>query len=63
MPGNAHIWGIYVSEGGLDHPFEWYITETVIYHQPKLTQQEPPGPASRRRAAAAPPGRMTNPGI
>jgi hypothetical protein len=58
MPGNGRIWGFYVSD---DHPFEWYITETVIYHQSKLTQQEPSGPASRRRAAAAPPGRMTNP--
>jgi hypothetical protein len=50
-------------EGGLDHPLEWYITETAIYHQSKLTQQEPSRPASRRRAAAAPPDRMTNPGI
>jgi hypothetical protein len=33
MPGNRLIWGITVSEGGLEHPFEWYITETVIYHQ------------------------------
>ena len=32
------MWGIHVSEGGLEHPFEWYITETVIHHQPKLTQ-------------------------
>ena len=50
----------YVSEG-LEHPFEWYITETVIYHQPKVTRQGPPRPASRRRIAAAPPGRMTSP--
>jgi hypothetical protein len=42
---------------------EWYITETVIYHQSKLTQQEPSGSASRRRATAAPPDRMTNPSI
>jgi hypothetical protein len=34
-----------VSEGGLEHPFEWYITETVIYHQPKLTRRKPAGPA------------------
>ena len=55
MPRNGLIWGNYVSEG-LEHPFEWYITETVIYHQPKVTRQGPPGPASRRRIAAAPPG-------
>jgi hypothetical protein len=42
---------------------EWYITETVIYHQSKLIQQEPSGSASRRRATAAPPDRMTNPSI
>ena len=41
---------------GLERPLEWYITETVIYHQPKLTRQGPPGSASRRRIAAAPPG-------
>jgi hypothetical protein len=35
----------------------------VIYHQSKLTQQEPSGSASRRRATAAPPDRMTNPSI
>ena len=46
-----------VSERGLEHPFGWYITETVIYHQPKLTRQGPPGSAFRRRIAAAPPGR------
>jgi hypothetical protein len=26
-----------VSEGGLDPRAGWYITETVIYHQSKLT--------------------------
>jgi hypothetical protein len=51
----------WVSEGGLEHPFEWYITETVIYHQSKLTRQGPSGRAFRGRAAAAPPDRMTNP--
>ena len=30
-------WENPVSEGGLEHPFEWYITETVIYHHYKLT--------------------------
>ena len=33
-----------MSEGGLEHPFEWHITETVIHHQPKLTRQGPAGP-------------------
>ena len=47
---------VLVSEGGLEHPFGWYITETVIHHQPKLTRQGPPGSAFRRRIAAAPPG-------
>ncbi len=28
-----------VSEGGLEPPFEWYITETVIHHQYKLTHR------------------------
>ena len=31
------------AEGGLEHPLKWYITETVIYHQPKPTRQGPPG--------------------
>jgi hypothetical protein len=35
----------WVSEGGLEHPFEWYITETVIYHQSKLTRRKSAGPA------------------
>jgi len=30
-----------VSEGGLEHPFEWYVTETVIHHHYKLTQPRP----------------------
>jgi hypothetical protein len=60
MPGNGQIWGITESEG-LEHPFEWYITETVIYHQSKLTREGPSGRAFRGRAAAAPPDRMTNP--
>jgi hypothetical protein len=33
--------GIYVSEG-LEHPFEWYITEMVIYHHYKLTHRGQP---------------------
>ena len=45
-----------VSEGGLDPRSWWYIPKRGIYHQPKLTRQGPPGPASRRRIAAAPPG-------
>ena len=28
--------------GGLEHPFEWYITVTVIYHQYKLTRRRQP---------------------
>jgi len=47
--------------GGLEHPLEWYITETVIHHQPKLTRQGPPGPAFRRRIARRRPGSMTSP--
>ena len=39
----------------------WYITETVIYHQSKLTRQGPPGSASHKRIAAPPPDRMTSP--
>ena len=27
-----------VSEGGLEHPFRWYIPESGIHHQPKLTR-------------------------
>ena len=30
-----------VSEGGLGPRSWWYITETVIYHQPKLTRPRP----------------------
>ena len=30
---------VLVSEGGLEPPRRWYITESVIYHQSKLTQQ------------------------
>ena len=53
--------GNYCVRGGLEHPFEWYITETVIYHQSKLKGQGPSGRAFRGRAAAAPPDRMTSP--
>ena len=28
---------------GLERPLEWYITETVIHHQPKLTRLRRPG--------------------
>jgi hypothetical protein len=35
-----------VSEGGLEPPYRWYITGSVIYHQPKLTQDEAPGPGN-----------------
>ena len=31
-------WENSVSEGGLGPRSWWHITETVIYHQPKLTQ-------------------------
>ena len=51
-------WG-FTSAGGLGPVPRCCITETVIYHPSKLTQQEPSGPASRRRAAAALPDRMT----
>jgi hypothetical protein len=44
-----------VSEG-LDPRSWWYIPESGIHHQPKLTRQGPPGSAFRRRIAAAPPG-------
>jgi hypothetical protein len=54
-------WENAVSEGGLGPVPEWYITETVIYHQPKLTRQGPPGPAFRRRIARRRPGSMTSP--
>ena len=57
----ALTWGNKVSEGGLEPRSGWYITETVIYHQSKLTRQRPPGSASRRRIAAPPPDRMTSP--
>jgi len=46
-----------VSEGGLEHPFEWYITETVIYHRSKLTRQGPSGagiPRASSGGAAGP---------
>jgi len=45
-------WENSVSEGGLDPRRWWYIPELGIHHQPKLTQQEPPGSAFRRRIAA-----------
>ena len=45
-----------VSEGGLEPLSWWYIPESGIHHQPKLTRQGPPGSAFRRRIAAAPPG-------
>ena len=45
-----------MSEGGLEHLSWWYIPESGIHHQPKLTRQGPPGSAFRRRIAAAPPG-------
>jgi hypothetical protein len=51
----------WVSEGGLDPLSWWYIPESGIYHQSKLTRQGPSGRAFRGRAAAAPPDRMTNP--
>jgi len=41
MPVNGRSWGFNVSEGGLEHPFEWYITETVIHHHYKLTRPRP----------------------
>jgi hypothetical protein len=34
-----------VSEGGLGPRSWWYITETVIYHQSKITRNGAPGPA------------------
>jgi len=41
MSDLGEISPVWVSEGGLEHPFEWYITETVIYHHYKLTQPRP----------------------
>jgi hypothetical protein len=41
MPVNGRSWGFNVSEGGLEPPFGWYTTESVVYHQSKLTQQGP----------------------
>ncbi len=55
MPVNGRSWGFNVSEG-LEPPSWWYIPESGIHHQPKVTRQGPPGSASRRRIAAAPPG-------
>jgi len=45
-----------VSEG-LDPRSWWYIPESGIYHQSKLTRKEPAGPAIRRRKEAAAPAR------
>ena len=53
--------GNYCVRGGLDPRSGWYITETVIYHQSKLTRHGPPGSASHKRIAAPPPDRMTSP--
>ena len=36
---------VFVSEGVLDPRSGWYITETVIYHQSKITRNGAPGPA------------------
>jgi len=51
----------FVSEGGLEPPRRWYIPESGIYHQSKLTQQgRPPrhfaGQERRRCRAAQRPG-------
>ena len=43
-PETGGYWGITVSEGGLEPRSWWYIPESGIYHQSKLTQQGPPGP-------------------
>ena len=56
MPVLREISRVWVSEGGLEHLSWWYIPESGIHHQPKLTRQGPPGSAFRRRIAAAPPG-------
>jgi hypothetical protein len=29
------------AEGGLEPPYGWYTTESVVYHPSKLTQQGP----------------------
>jgi hypothetical protein len=52
-----------VSEGGLEPPRRWYIPESGIYHQSKLTRKGPTGPAIRRRKEAAAPARLTGPGV
>jgi hypothetical protein len=58
MPVLREISRVWVSEGGLEPPSWWYIPESGIHHQSKLTQQGPSGTALRTRAAAASPGRM-----
>jgi hypothetical protein len=56
MPVVREISPVWVSEGGLEPRSWWYIPESGIHHQPKLTRQGPPGSAFRSRIAAAPPG-------
>src|SRR5580698_9827137 len=38
-----------VSEGGLEPPYRWYITESVIHHKSKLTRRR----SARRRIPQA----------
>jgi len=52
-----------VSEGGLDPRSWWYIPESGIYHQSKVTRQGPAGPASHRQTEAAAPACPTGPGM
>ena len=52
---------VWVSEGGLEHPFGWYITETVIYHHYKLTHRgQPDQQLADQDSAGA--GQSRNPG-
>jgi hypothetical protein len=59
---NLITYAFNVSEGLGPHSW-WYIPESGIYHQPKLTRKGPAGPAIRRRKEAAAPARPTGPGV
>src|SRR5208282_5250809 len=61
MSGLGEISRVCVSEGGLEPPRRWYIPESGIYHQSKLTHQgRPPwhfvGQERRRCREAQRPG-------
>ena len=56
-------WENPVSEGGLEPPRTCCITDSVMYHQSKLTRHGTAGPAFRRRHAAAAPACPAGPGM